>query len=175
VILWWLYPVSYVPAVTLHAFVIPGKHPAFALTVALTLYLLTVSYALPIVNVRDHLSLRMFWRLLLVGTLGLLGILLAVFGRSLMLTGYIYAVRETFQTRLRSFGPAFFRVIRYGIRWLENIFTPLLVARTLARLTAPWMAGVGVVAMLTVFAIGGFKSAFFAVNIAGCVVYCSPR
>ncbi|OYR84761.1 hypothetical protein DJ72_05145 [Halorubrum distributum] len=166
VILWWLYPVSYVPVVTLHGFVIPGQYPAFALTVALTFYLLTVSYALPTVNVRNHLSLRVFWRLLLLGTLGLLGILFAVFGRSLTLTGDIYAVRETFQTRIRSFGPVFFRVISYGITWLENTFTPLLVAGTLASLTAPWMAGVGVVAMLTVFAIGGFKSAFFAVGMA---------
>ncbi|RCU46441.1 hypothetical protein DU504_03430 [Haloplanus salinus] len=166
VILWWLYPVSYVPVVTLHAFVLRERYPLFALTVALSFYMLTLPYRLPTINVREHLSRSLFWRLLLLGTLGLLALLIAVFGRSLTITGDIYAVRDTFRARLRSFGPVFFRVISYGITWLENTFTPLLVAGSLAGLTVPWVAGVGLVAMLTVFAVGGFKSAFFAVGMA---------
>jgi hypothetical protein len=163
VILWWLYPVAYIPILTLHAVILPDQYPSFAIVVALSFYLLTLPYRLPTVRIRDQFSRPVFWRLLLLGTLAILGLLVAVFGRSLSITGDIYEVRYAFRDRLQSFGPIFYRIIQYGSTWLENVFVPLLLIGGIAGLTTPLMIAVAIGGALTVFAIGGFKSAFFGI------------
>jgi len=164
VVLWWLYPVAYIPVITLHAFVLSEPHLPFALVVAGSFFTLRLSYYLPLVNVREHLSQPVFYRLLVLGSLTLAGLLLAVFGRSLSLAGLseIYDVRASFRATLQSFGAVFYRVIAYGITWLENVFVPMLIAGPLAGLMPTWVIGIGVSAMLVVYAVGAFKSALFA-------------
>ncbi|WP_152042436.1 hypothetical protein [Salinigranum salinum] len=168
VILWWLYPVAYIPVVTLHAFLLEEPRLVFALTVAISFFILRLSYYLPQVRVRETVPHPIFYRLLVLVTVALMSLLLGVFSQSITIANLseIYEVRSSFRETLQSFGAVFFRVIAYGITWLENVLVPILIASPLAGLMPTWVFGVGVAATLVVYAVGAFKSAIFAVGMA---------
>lgn len=166
VVYWFIYLVSYIPIIIVTPLVLEQIPFAFLTVAFITMIILRQAFYLPRISIRNRLSWGGYWPSLVTSWSGIVGMLGIVFSQRLQFGSDMYAARAAFRAELVSFGPILYRVLFYGMNYLENVLVPLFIAASLSGYIGPIGIVFGVSASLLVWTIGAFKSAFFAVVIA---------
>ncbi len=163
-----LYYSAFIPSVMVPIFLLTNYLPliGFSAAFCVCFRLLQLIYRVPLYSPPSiPLSPAHAWSIIIGGWLALLIFVQATIGLRFGIPSFggIYRVRELYTQDVGKLPSIVGRFVKYSVDWLKNVFAPLLFAPALAdksRFSA--IFGLfGVVTLYLVFALTGYKSAFF--------------
>ena len=163
-----LYYAAFIPSVMIPIFLLTDYLPliGFAFAFCVCFGLLGLIYRVPLYSPSSiSLSPAHAWSLIIGGWLALLVFVQATIGLRFGIPSFsgIYRVREIYTHEVGELPSIVGRFVKYSVDWLKNVFAPLLFAPILAersRVSAVF-GFFGVATLYLVFALTGYKSAFF--------------